>query len=123
MVDGAREERLNTIGKPNMDKTRTSRQNRALHLMFDQLAKELNEAGLDMRKTLKPTIDIPWSGDTVKEYLWRPVQQAQVQKKSTTDLTTREIDEVFETINRHLGTKFGLYMAFPSIETLMQEES
>lgn len=104
----------------NMEaKTRTSRQNRALHLMFDQLAKELNGAGLDMRKTLKPEIDIPWSGDTVKEYLWRPVQQAQLQKKSTTELTTKEIDLVFDTINRHLGTKFGLYMAFPSIEGVL----
>lgn len=104
------------------DKTRTSRQNRALHLLFDLLASELNEAGLDMRRTLKESIDIPWNGDTVKEYLWRPVQQAQLQKKSTTELTTKDIDEVFDTINRHLGTKFGLYMAFPSIETLIDKE-
>lgn len=106
-----------------MDNQRTSKQNKALHLLFTHIADELNGAGYDMRRTLKPSIDIPWSGDTVKEYLWRPVQQAQVQKKSTTELTTKEIDEVFDTINRHLGTKFGLYMAFPSIETLMQEES
>lgn len=100
---------------------RTTRQNRAIHLLFDMLAKELNENGLDMRRTLKPSIDIPWTGESVKEYLWRPVQQAQVNKKSTTELTTREIDEVFDTINRHLGTKFGIYVPFPSIETLLEE--
>ena len=104
-----------------MDNTRTLRQNRALHLMFDMLARDLNENGLDMRRTLKPSIDIPWTGESVKEYLWRPVQQAQVNKKSTTELTTREIDEVFDTINRHLGTKFGIYVPFPSIETLLEE--
>lgn len=104
-----------------MDNTRTLKQNRALHLMFDILARDLNENGLDMRRTLKPSIDIPWTGESVKEYLWRPVQQAQVNKKSTTELTTREIDEVFDTINRHLGTKFGIYVPFPSIETLLEE--
>lgn len=104
-----------------MDNTRTLKQNRALHLMFDMLARDLNENGLDMRRTLKPSIDIPWTGESVKEYLWRPVQQAQVNKKSTTELTTREIDEVFDTINRHLGTKFGIYVPFPSIETLLEE--
>lgn len=100
---------------------RTIRQNRAIHLLFDMLAKELNENGLDMRRTLRPSIDIPWTGESVKEYLWRPVQQAQVNKKSTTELTTKEIDEVFDTINRHLGTKFGIYVPFPSIETLLEE--
>lgn len=90
--------------------------------MFDQLAQELNGAGYDMRRTLKQGIDIPWSGETIKEYLWRPVQQAQLGKKSTTELTTKEIDDVFDTINRHLGTKFGLYVPFPSIETLIQED-
>lgn len=104
------------------NKTRTSRQNRALHLLFDHLAKELSGAGLDMRKTLKEGVEIPWSGSTVKEYLWRPIQQAQLQKKSTTDLTTKEIDAVFETINRHLGERFGLHVDFPSIESLISRE-
>lgn len=105
-----------------MDKLRTNRQNRALHLMFSQLAEELNGAGYDMRRTLKESVDIPWSGETVKEYLWRPVQEAQLKKKSTTELTSTEIDAVFETINRHLGEKFGLHVAFPSIDSLMEEE-
>ena len=106
-----------------MDNTRTLKQNRALHLMFDMLARDLNENGLDMRRTLKPSIDIPWTGESVKEYLWRPVQQAQVNKKSTTELTTKEIDLVFLTINRHMGERFGLRVDFPSIETLMEDRN
>jgi hypothetical protein len=82
----------------------------------------LNEAGLDMRRTLKPEIDISWTQGTVKEYLWRPVQLAQLQKESTTELTTTEIDDVFNTINRHLGEKFGLHVPFPSIEDLILKE-
>lgn len=105
--------------KPN--KQRTLKQNRALHLLFTHLADELNDAGFDMRKTLKPEVEIPWNGKTIKEYMWRPVMKAQLRKESTTELNTKEIDSVFETINRHLGEKFGLHVPFPSIETLMMK--
>ena len=102
-------------------KQRTMRQNAALHLYFTQLAQELNDAGLDMRKTLKPTVDIPWSCETVKEYLWRPVMKAQLNKESTTEMTTADIDQVFDTITRHLGEKFGITLSFPSIETIIND--
>jgi hypothetical protein len=98
---------------------RTRQQNKALHKMFTILAETLNENSLDMRKTLKPEIDIPWSGGSVKEYLWRPIQVAQLNKKSTTELTTVEIDQVFDTINRHLGEKFGINITFPSVEEVL----
>lgn len=104
---------------PKVYPQRTKQQNKALHVLFTLLANTLNENGLDMKKTLKPTVEIPWSGPSVKEYLWRPVQQAQFNKKSTTELTTVEIDEVFDTINKHLGEKFGLHVPFPSIEELI----
>ena len=97
---------------------RTQRQNKALHLLFGMLADELNDSGLDMKKVLKPGVDIPWTKSSIKEYIWRPIQEVQLSKKSTTDLTTKEIDEVFETINRHLGEKFGVYVPFPSIDDL-----
>lgn len=95
---------------------RTLQQNKALHLFFRLLADELNSAGLDMRKTLKPSIDIPWSPNTIKEYLWRPIQEAQLIKKSTTELNTSEINKIWETLNRHLGERFGLYVPFPTKE-------
>lgn len=106
----------------NSSKLRTIRQNKALHLFFQKLADELNFSGLDMKKVLKPEIDIPWDTVTVKEYLWRPIQEAQLRKKSTTQLTTKEIDKVFETINRHIGEKFGVHIAFPSIQDLIDYE-
>lgn len=104
---------------PKVYPKRTNRQNKALHVLFNLLAGELNENGLDMRKTLKPEVDIPWSGPSVKEFLWRPIQKAQLTKESTTELTTVEIDQVFDTINRHLGERFGLHIPFPSIDEVM----
>jgi len=103
-------------------KGRTLKQNRALHLFFNHLAEELNDAGLDMRKTLKPGIDISWNSTTIKEYLFRPIMKAQLGITSTTQLTTKNIDEVFDTINRHLGERFGLHVPFPSINSLLTEE-
>lgn len=99
---------------------RTTRQNKALHLLYGMLADELNDSGLDMKKVLKPGVDIPWTKESIKEYIWRPIQEAQLNKKSTKDLTTKEIDEVFDTINRHLGEKFGVFVPFPSMDELMR---
>lgn len=97
-------------------KKRTSLQNRSLHLYFRLLAEELNEAGFDMRRTLREDIDIPWTPDTIKEYLWRKVQRTQFTKTSTTKLTTKEITQIYETINRYIGEKFGIHVPFPSNE-------
>lgn len=108
--------------EPKKYPLRTNQQNKALHVLFALLANTLNEAGLDMRKTLKPTIQIPWSPMAVKEHLWRPIQKAQLNKESTTELTTVEIDQIFDTINKHLGEKFGLHTPFPSIEQILLEQ-
>lgn len=102
-------------------KIRTLQQSKALHLYFTQLAEMLNDSGLDMRKVLRPSISIPWSGETIKEYLWKPVMEFQLQKSSTTEMTTKDIDEVYDTINRHIGEKFGITLEFPSMESLINK--
>ncbi len=104
------------------EKQRTSQQNRALHLLFTMIAERLNEAGLEMKKVLKPEVEIRWTPDSIKEYLWRPVQKIMLGKESTTQLSTKDIDQVFMVICRHLGEKFGVETSFPSIETLMEQK-
>jgi len=93
---------------------RTKHQNRALHLYFTLLAEALNNAGLDQRKVLKPSVAIPWDAKSVKDQLWRQIQQAQVHKRSTTELDTKETTLIYETLNRHLGEKFGVSILWPS---------
>jgi len=97
---------------------RTKQQNEALHLYFRHLAEALNDAGLDMRLVLRPTISILWNDKTVKEYLWRPIQKVQTTKASTTELDTREMGEVFKTLHDNLAENFGLDVPFPSEEEL-----
>ncbi len=106
-----------------MTEPRTTQQNKALHLYYKLVAEALNDAGLDMRKTLKEQIDIPWSMGTVKEYLWRPVQKILIQKESTTELDKgQEITRIYEVLNRHLGEKFGIYVPFPTSEQLKESD-
>ena len=53
---------------------RTDKQNKSLHLYFVLLADALNDAGLDMRKTLKPGVEIPWNYKTVKDSKFASVE-------------------------------------------------
>ena len=49
---------------------RTQRQNSALHPTLRLLGDRLNSAGLDCKKVLKPSVDIPWTLDLVKDQLF-----------------------------------------------------
>lgn len=92
----------------------TRQQQKALHKYFELLATELNGAGYTVQLFLKQTVDLDWSGPTVKELIWRPLQKALVQKGSTTELDkTSDIDVVLDHLTRHLGEKFGLSVPFP----------
>jgi len=102
---------------------KTDQQRKALHLYFEHVAEALNSAGLDMKKTLKPEIDIPWTKDSVKEHLWRPIQQAMLDKKSTEALDTVEPSQVFEVLSRHLGEKFAIHVEFPCDENDPRREA
>ena len=95
-------------------KKRSQAQNNALHLWLANLAGELNDAGLDMKKTLKPEADIPWNADRAKEFLWRPIQKTVLEKESTTEPTTSEMVLVYEVLNRHLANKFGVSVPWPT---------
>lgn len=96
-------------------KQRTKLQNKALHKYFELIAQELNDSGQDMKAVLKPEVEIPWSKNTVKEFMWKPILDLQMGKKSTTEMTTKDIDIIFDTFNRHIA-KFGIYVSFPSNE-------
>lgn len=97
-------------------KKRTLTQNSALHLYFRMLADALNDAGLDQRKTLKPNVEIPWNETAIKELVWRPIQLAVVSKESSAELTTAEVQEVYEVLNRHLASRFGISLPWPERE-------
>lgn len=98
-----------------MNKPRTNQQNNALHLMFEQLANELNDRGMYIGQVIR--FDAPWNATRVKELIWREVQKKMTGKQSTTELTTKEIDQIFEVIHQALASK-GIEVDFPSIESI-----
>ncbi len=100
-------------------KRRTSQQNRALHLYFTLLATALNDAGMDMRKTIRRDVDIQWTSYSIKEFLWKPLQKALTGKKSTARIKTKDIDKVYDALNKVIGERTGVSVEFPSIESLM----
>lgn len=94
-------------------KQRTLLQNAALHKYFSLLSEELNNSGQEMLHFFKDGVDIPWNPVLVKELIWRPIQEAMLNERSTADAKTMEYVKIYETLNRHLSEKRGIYVAWP----------
>lgn len=96
------------------ERQRTIQQNKSVHLYCKMLSDAFGEAGLDMKKTLKPEIDIPWTPESAKDHLVHPIMKALYNKTSTADLSTVEMQKVYEILNRHTAEKFGISIEWPS---------
>ena len=100
-------------------KQRTKPQNRSIHLFCTMLADRLNSTGMDMVRSIKilrksPEVAIPWTPEAVKKWLWHPVQKAMFDIESTTELDTRQVDQVKNVLNKNLADKLGVSCDFPS---------
>ena len=95
---------------------RTNQQSRALWLFLTQLAKALNEAGLEPRKVLKPTYKLQWTKEMIHDNIWIPIQKAMYRTNSTTFLHKQEqIEHIHSIIMREMGEKHNLeYLPFPN---------
>ena len=89
------------------DRQRTHTQNNCLHKWLRQLAEDLNDAGLDMKKTLRHDAEIPWDMDRAKDFMWRPVQLAMTGEESTAEQITEAYPKIYEVIVRHLAQTHG----------------
>jgi len=105
-----------TFGPVKVEELLTEKQRNALHLWFRQLAKALNDAGWDARKTLKAEVEIPWTEQMIKSLVWKSVQKIMVEKESTTKLNTKEVNLIYEVVDRHLSEKTGVHVEFPHDE-------
>lgn len=103
----------------NLPQKRSSQQNRALHLLFQNIAFELNRIGMEFTYNgIKGiTLQTTYTPEIVKEFIWRPLQKAMLDKESTTKLTTADINSIFEVLGRYFAEK-GVFIDFPSAETI-----
>ena len=104
-----------------IEKKRTVLQNRSLHKLWSLVATELNNAGLDIKEVIKA--DVSWSMLTVKELMWKRLQKVLIGKESTTNLTTTEVDTVYDVFNRLLGEKFSIHVPYPCNEELLFKQN
>lgn len=99
-------------------KIRSDRQSRAIHVYFEEVARELNDRGIDMRVLVK-NLQVAHTKDSVKG-IWKAIGEAKYGKKSTTQLTSKEIDEVYDEFNKLLS-EHDVHIAFPD-NTYYQHE-
>jgi hypothetical protein len=91
---------------------RTLRQNNALHLWFELVAQEMEEAGCDLRSTIKA--EITPTAYMVKELMWKPIQKKLTGKKSTSELNTDEISRIYKIMDEAMARSLKISVPFPS---------
>jgi len=96
---------------------RTPKQNRSIHRLFSEYADILNECGASIPVILTNIPGIDWTPELVKE-LWRCFQKAKFGKARTRDLTTQEVSEVYDEVNRYFSG-YGIHIPFPSYQELL----
>lgn len=101
-----------TITKTN--KGRTIKQNSALHVWLRLMAAAMSEAGITSRKlfpALREGFEIPPSMEGLK----RIVNKVSVDRfgRTTSKLSTTEIQELYEVCNAAFGQSVGVSLPFP----------
>jgi len=94
---------------------RTGQQNKALHVFLAQLADTLNDSGFTQMKVLKHDAEIPWTTTTAKENLWKPLQEAMINRLSTTEASKADYSAIHFVLSQHLASTLGVTVpAWPS---------
>lgn len=94
-----------------MEKQRTLQQNKSLHVYFSEVARELNNQGITVDVLLQ-NMEVDISEHLVKD-MFREIGRKKFGKTSTAHLTTKELQECWEEINRHLAP-LEIHVPYPS---------
>ena len=95
-------------------KQRSMTQNAALHLYCEMPSETLNHAGHErMVTTPIGQVSVPWTKDSVKENIWRPVQIALTKEQSTTAPLRGQYADIYDVIHRHMVDAKGISVLWP----------
>lgn len=84
-----------------------------MHLYCERLAHAMDEAGLDMRETIK--VPIQPTKENVKAEMVHPVMRAMYPEiESTAELSTMQMQALYEVINRATAERLGISVPWPS---------
>lgn len=86
--------------------TWTDNQRKAFHVGCEELANYFVAHGLDMKAVLKHDVDIPWTKESVKEFIFRPIMKAMYGYESHTELKKiEEVSQLWNVAMKHLGER------------------
>ena len=101
---------------------RTEQQRKALEVYCDGLAEILNASGYNFNDGKVIRLPVSFTQENVKEYMFKKVMMAMYpDKTSTTELSTTEIQAVYENLNSFTAEHFGVSVTWPSEEELFQQ--
>lgn len=107
-----------------IDGNYTDSQRKGVWKYMTMKAEQLNDAGLDVRKVMKPTFNIPWTKDMVHDLLWIPIQKVMYRTKTMRSLKKLQVSEIYKVIEREFGEKHHLdSIPFPCDEERQKEEA
>ena len=95
---------------------RTWKQNNTLHLLFRRMAKGLNDAGFEIPHPFKPDLEIPYSEESVKELLYKPIITMYFKVERSTDLDTEQLSESMAILVDAVNRNTGVYVPIPTGE-------
>ena len=94
--------------------TRTASQQRAIEVYCRIIAEQLNNTDKSVQEVCK--LPISWTQDNFKQNIFKPVMIAMFPDiKSTTQLSKIQVNEVYEEVNRLMGS-WGVGADFPHEE-------
>jgi hypothetical protein len=108
--------------KQETEKIRTALQNRALHKYIRDVANEMANNGHSLNVILKPTFEIPSNEKTFKHVIVHPLIKAIFGIESTKDMTTKQINELYDIINKQVGEHCQIHIPFPNTADMHFEE-
>jgi hypothetical protein len=95
---------------------RTAQQRKSIELYCSMVAVACNDAGWTKKKYYEAKkVDVEWTQASVKEDMWRLIQQAMGMPKSTTELDkAKQVSAIYENMNKFLSDNLAVNVPFPS---------
>ena len=103
----------------------TTQQRKAVYKYFDMVAMELNkkEETQMLVQVGHQVKRFPWDKDSIKKYIWKPLQNALLETDSINDLDRVGPSEIYDHVNNFLSTEFGVHVPFPDRFTQAEEKT
>ena len=104
-------------------KPKTTQQVRALYLSFDHIARDMNSLGHDQKVIMERLngFESPVTDEFIKQ-VYKSIVFTMYRKTSIAQLTTYELQQAFDVLNKFLGQEFGYHAIFPNIEDLLHAQ-